>query len=98
MPAAQAGVLHYLIASDVAAAEPLLRKAADGQGEAAALALCALGDMLEDRLETREAEAAWSRAVRAAPQTPFAEYAANRLLEIQGDSREVDDAILALEG
>ncbi|MFL5362735.1 MAG: hypothetical protein ACJ78U_17370 [Myxococcales bacterium] len=98
MPAAQAGVLHYLIASDVAAAEPLLRKAADGQGEAAALALCALGDILEDRLETREAEAAWSRAVRAAPHTPFAEYAANRLLEIQGDSREVDDAILALEG
>jgi tetratricopeptide (TPR) repeat protein len=98
MPAAQAGLLHYLIGSDVAAAEPLLRKAAEGQGEAAALALCALGDILEDRLETREAGGAWSRAILAAPHTPFAEYAANRLLEIQGDSREVDDAILALAG
>jgi len=98
MQAAQAGLLQYLVASDVAAAEPLLRKAAaDGRGEAAALALCGLGDILEDRLDTLEARTAWTRALLAAPESPFAEYAAGRLLEVQGDSRELDDRILALE-
>jgi tetratricopeptide (TPR) repeat protein len=98
MQAARAGLLHYLISSDVAAAEPLLRKAAaEGQGESAALALCGLGDILEDRLDTLEAQAAWTRALLAAPGSPLAEYAANRLLEVQGDSRELDDRILALE-
>jgi len=98
MQAVHAGLLHYLVGSDVAAAEPLLRRAAmEGRGEPAALALCALGDILEDRLDTLEAQSAWTRALLAAPESPFAEYAANRLLEVQGDSRELDDRILAME-
>jgi len=99
MQATQAGLLQYLVACDVAAAEALLQKAAtDGRGEAAALALCGLGDILEDRLDTLEARTAWTRALFAAPGSPYAEYAAGRLLEVQGDSRELDDRILALEG
>src|SRR5205823_8887261 len=71
--------------------------AADGQGEVAALALCGLGDILEDRLDSLEAQSVWSRALLAAPEAPLAESAANRCLEVQGDSRELDDRILSLE-
>src|SRR5207237_898147 len=51
-------------------------------------------EILEDRLETQAAVRAWVDAVRAAPTDPLAELAASRLLDVQGDSRAVDDAIV----
>ena len=95
MAAARAGWLRYLVASDAPAAETRLRAAAGGgDTQARALALCGLAEILEDRLETQAATRAWIDALRAAPGDPIAELAASRLLDVQGDSRAVDDAIV----
>ena len=93
--AARAGWLRYLVASDAPGAEQRLRAAArDGKDRARALALCGLAEILEDRLDTQPAVRAWIDALRAAPSDPVAELAASRLLDVQGDSRAVDDAIV----
>jgi len=95
MAAARAGWLRYLVASDAPGAEERLRAAArDGRDRARALALCGLAEILEDRLDTQPAVQAWIAALRAAPSDPVAELAASRLLDVQGDSRAVDDAIV----
>ena len=95
MAATRAGWLRYLIASDAPAAEERLRAAArDGKDRARALALCGLGEILENRLDSQPAVQAWIDALRAAPGDPLAELAASRLLDLQGDSRAVDDAIV----
>ncbi len=95
MAAARAGWLRYLVASDAPGAEERLRAAArDGKDRARALALCGLAEILEDRLDTQPAVRAWIDALRAAPSDPVAELAASRLLDVQGDSRAVDDAIV----
>ena len=95
MTAARAGWLRYLVASDAPAAETRLRAAAQsGDQRARALALCGLAEILEDRLDTQAAVRAWVDALRAAPTDPLAELAASRLLDVQGDSRTVDDAIV----
>ncbi|MFL5310860.1 MAG: DUF3857 domain-containing protein [Myxococcales bacterium] len=95
MAAAGAGWLRYLVGSDPLAAEARLRSAAaDGDQRARALALCGLAEILEDRLETQAAARAWIDALRAAPADPLAELAASRLLDVQGDSRAVDDAVI----
>ena len=92
---ARAGWLRYLIASDAAGAEQRLRGAAqEARGSARALALCGIAEILEDRLETGAAVGAWIDAVREAPGDPIAELASSRLLDVQGDSSAVDDAIV----
>jgi len=95
MAAARAGWLRYLIASDAPGAEERLRAAArEGKDRARGLALCGLGEILENRLDSLPAVQAWIDALRAAPGDPLAELAASRLLDLQGDSRAVDDAIV----
>jgi cellulose synthase operon protein C len=95
LAAARAGWLRYLVASDAPGAEARLRTAArDGKERARALALCGQAEILEDRLESEPAVRAWIDALRAAPADPLAELAASRLLDVQGDSRAVDDAIV----
>jgi len=95
LAAARAGWLRYLVASDAPGAEERLRAAArDGKDSARALALCGLAEILEDRLDTLPAVQAWIAALRAAPSDPLAELAASRLLDVQGDSRAVDDAMM----
>jgi len=95
MAAARAGWLRYLVASDAPAAEARLRAAArSGDQRARALALCGIAEILEDRLDTLPAVRAWIDAVHAAPGDALAELAASRLLDVQGDSRVVDDAIV----
>ena len=95
MAAARSGWLRYLVASDAAGAEERLRGAArDGKDRARALALSGMAEILEDRLESQAAVQAWIDALRTAPGDPIAELAASRLLDVQGDSRAVDDAIV----
>ena len=86
---ARAGWLRYLVASDPAGAGKLL----DGSRDP--LALDALGEILEDRLDSTAAARAWADALGAAPRSPAAELAAIRLLDAQGDSRAVDDLVIA---
>ena len=89
----RAGWLRYLVASDPAGAEKLLAASRDP------LALDALGEIREDRLDSEGAARAWADALAAAPKTPLAELAAIRLLDAQGDSRAVDDLVVkAAEG
>ena len=89
----RAGWLRYLVASDPAGAEKLLNGSRDP------LALAALGEIREDRLDSTGAANAWADALAAAPRSPAAEFAAIRLLDAQGDSRAVDDLVVkAAEG
>ena len=94
--AVRAGWLRYLVASEAPQAEQRLRNAAAAtSGATRALALSGVAEMLEDRLDTEAAVRTWIEALRAAPQDPIAELAALRLLDVQGDSIRVDDAIIA---
>ncbi len=90
---ARAGWLRYLVASDPLGAEKLVSDSREP------LALDALGEIREDRLDTLGAARAWADALAAAPRSPAAELAAIRLLDAQGDSRAVDDLVIkAAEG
>jgi cellulose synthase operon protein C len=53
--------------------------------------------VLEDRLDAPAAARAWAEAIATQPRDPLVELAAQRLLEVEGDSAEVDDAILDAE-
>ena len=59
-----------------------------------AASLCAIGEIREDRLDTLGAAQAWARAVEVEPLGPWAELAAIRLLDAQGDSRAIDDVVV----
>jgi hypothetical protein len=93
---ARAGWLRYLIASDSAGASKTLTEAAgSSQGHERALALCGLGELAEDRADALAAAKAWIEALQAAPTDPIVELAAARLLDVEGESPEVDEAISA---
>jgi len=93
--AVRAGWLRYLVGSDSARAEEELRRAAQrASGAGRAFALCGVAEILEDRLDSPSAARTWIEALRAAPHDPAAELAAMRLLDVQGDSTRVDDAII----
>ncbi|HEX9577274.1 MAG TPA: hypothetical protein VF993_05940, partial [Myxococcales bacterium] len=87
---ARAGWYRYLIASDPRRAEQHFL--ADGKS---ALALAGLAELAEDRTDTLAAVRLWIRALQPGP---IAELAALRLLDVEGDSPAVDDAILAAAG
>ena len=56
--------------------------------------LCALGELREDKLDTLAAAQAWAHAIEVEPRSPWAELAAIRLLDAQGDSRAIDDVVV----
>jgi tetratricopeptide (TPR) repeat protein len=85
---ARAGWYRYLIASDPRGAERHFL--ADGKSP---LALAGLAELAEDRTDTLAAARLWIRALQAEPLSPIAEVACVRLLDVEGDSPEVDDAI-----
>ena len=84
---ARAGWLRYLIGSDPRGAS---RTFADDKS---ALALCGLAEIAEDRTDSLQATKLWIAAIQAAPTDAIAELAAVRLLDIEGEMPEVDDAI-----
>ncbi len=94
---ARAGWLEYLLASNPEAArlrfETVLAAAAAAP-ESRALALAGRAEILEDRLQMLAAARDHAEIVRIAPGSPLAELAAERLLEAEGDSRDLDQVIL----
>ncbi len=92
---ARAGWLRYLVASDPRGAARWLSDAAIAGAPAdRALALCGLGELAEDRTDSLEAAKAFIAALQLAPLEPIIELAAARLLDLEGESPEVDAAIL----
>ena len=99
---ARAGWLEHLISSSPEAARLRFERAlanpaaAPGSAEASAraLALAGLGELAEDRLDIRAAAGAFLAALAAAPRAPIGELAAQRLLDLEGDSPAVDDLVL----
>ena len=93
---AQRGWLRYLISSDAAGAEKLFAQAErSSDAHERALALCGLGELRDDRLDTKGAAEAWQRVLLAAPRDPLAELAALRLLDVEGDSGVIDEIVFA---
>ena len=91
---ARAGWLRYLIASDADGAAALLEQAAaEGPAGQRALALDGLGEIAEDRTDSNEAVRRWVQALQVAPRDPAAELAAVRLLDLEGETPAIDDAI-----
>ncbi|MFN2549686.1 MAG: hypothetical protein ABR567_19865 [Myxococcales bacterium] len=84
---ARAGWLRYLIASDPRGATRWL------EGDRSTLALCGLAEIAEDRTDSLQATKLWIQAIETAPTDPIAELAGVRLLDIEGETPEVDDAI-----
>jgi len=93
------GWLDYLVTSDPEAARKKFDEALAmkplAPAEERALALLGEAEIDEDRLQFGEAGRAYFEALQSAPQSPLAELAADRLLEAEGDSRAIDDQILA---
>jgi hypothetical protein len=85
--AARAGWYRYLIASDPRGAERWFSQ------DPSALALCGLAEIAEDRTDSLQATKLWLQALAKAPAEPTAELAAVRLLDIEGESPAIDDAI-----
>jgi hypothetical protein len=91
---ARAGWLRYLIASDPrGAAQELEGAARSGSPGQRALALAALGEIAEDRTDSSAATRYFIEALQAAPADPLAEFAALRLLDLEGESPTIDAAI-----
>ena len=91
---ARAGWLRYLVASDPRGAARWLSDAAIAGAPAdRALALCGLAELAEDRTDSLDAAKAWIAALQLAPEEPIVELAAARLLDLEGESPEVDAAI-----
>ncbi|MBS2022507.1 MAG: hypothetical protein JST92_08865, partial [Deltaproteobacteria bacterium] len=93
---ARAGWLIYLIESDPKAALERFSLAEAQKGatpEALQMARCGRGEILEDRLDATGAAKAWRDAVAADPKSPWAELAAMRLLDVEGDSEDVDEVV-----
>ncbi|MGZ6125169.1 MAG: hypothetical protein ACXWLR_09425, partial [Myxococcales bacterium] len=91
---ARAGWLRYLIASDPRGATPRLEAASrSGPAGQRALALAGLGEIAEDRTDSAAATRYFIEALQAAPTDPLAEFAALRLLDLEGESPQIDAAI-----
>jgi hypothetical protein len=91
---ARAGWLRYLTASDASGALRELELAArSGTPAQRALALAGLGEIAEDRTDSLGATRSFVAALQTAPTDPVAELAAVRLLDLEGDSPQVDDLI-----
>src|SRR6267378_8365285 len=91
---ARAGWLRYLIASDPRGASLKLSAAAQaGPPAQRALALAGLGEIAEDRTDSMTAARHFVAALQAAPQDPIAELAAVRLLDLEGESPQIDELI-----
>jgi len=91
---ARAGWLRYLIASDPRGASLKLSAAAQaGSPAERALALAGLGEIAEDRTDSMTAARHFIAALQAAPLDPIAELAALRLLDLEGESPQVDELI-----
>ncbi|HEY2027749.1 MAG TPA: hypothetical protein VGH20_00955 [Myxococcales bacterium] len=91
----RAGLLRYLVASDPRGAALHLNAAVQSNDpRQRALALCALGDIAEDFTDSVAATKDFALALKLAPEGPFAELAAVRLLDEEGESPAVDDLIV----
>src|SRR5438270_726495 len=91
---ARAGWLRYLIASDPKGAVPKLEAAArSGTPADRALALAGLGEIAEDRTDSSAAARHFIAALQTAPTDPIAELAALRLLDLEGESPQIDELI-----
>ncbi len=99
---AHAGWLRYLVASDLPGAQQLFEQALVVTARAAqrtsvaddrALALAGLAEVAEDRLDTLGAARAWAEILRLVPESPLAELAGARLLDVEGDSLSVDEVV-----
>jgi len=92
--ASSAGWFRYLIASDSRGAfDELTLAAQSGPAPQRALAYAGLGEIAEDRTDSLTATGSSSRLLQAAPTDPIAELAALRLLDLEGESPQVDDLI-----
>ena len=92
---ARAGWLRYLIASDARGAAVKLEAAAkEGPVAQRALAIAGLGEIAEDRTDSGEAVRRWLQVLQLAPRDPAAELAALRLLDLEGETPAIDDAIV----
>jgi tetratricopeptide (TPR) repeat protein len=91
---ARAGWLRYLIASDPKGASAALERASGSGGPAErALALAGLGEIAEDRTDSASAAGLFIQALQTAPADAVAELAALRLLDLEGESPEIDARI-----
>ena len=91
---ARAGWFRYLIASDSRGAfDELTLAAQSGPAPQRALAYAGLGEIAEDRTDSLTATRQFIAALQAAPTDPIAELAALRLLDLEGESPQVDDLI-----
>ena len=96
---ARAGWLRYLIASDPRGASLMLSAAAQaGPPAQRALALAGLGEIAEDRTDSMTAARHFVAALQAAPTDPIGEIAAVRLLDLEGESPQIDELIHAAAG
>jgi len=93
---ARAGWLRYLIASDPRGAAARLTAAAQSAAPSQrALALAGLGEIAEDRTDSLAATRQFIAALQAAPTDPVAELATVRLLDLEGESPQLDELISA---
>jgi hypothetical protein len=105
---ARLGWLRWLVGSDPAAAAEAFSRArqltgpgGDAGGAAGggvpglALALAGDGELLDERLDGLGAAQAFLAALRADRSGPIGEFAAHRLLELEGESAAIDDQVLA---
>jgi tetratricopeptide (TPR) repeat protein len=96
---ARAGWLRYLIASDPKGAVLKLEAAArSGMPADRALALAGLGEIAEDRTDSSAAARHFIAALQTAPTDPIAELAALRLLDLEGESPQIDELIAGAAG
>src|SRR5882724_1484581 len=87
---------RYLIASDPRGASLKLSGAAQaGPPAQRALALAGLGEIAEDRTDSMTAARHFIAAFQVAPLDPIAELAAVRLLDLEGESPQIDELIEA---
>ena len=96
---AQAGWLEHLTGATPAPAQARFEKALSlvfaarpADDDARALALDGLAELAEDRLETLAAAKLYAQAVQT--HSPFGELAAQRLLDLEGESPAIDDVVL----
>ena len=93
---ARAGWLRYLVASDPKGASLELEKASSSGAPAErALALAGLAEIAEDRTDSAAATDRFIEVVRTAPGDAIAELAEVRLLDLEGESPEIDARIAA---
>ena len=96
---AQAGWLEHLTGATPAPAQARFEKSLSlasptrpADDDAWALALDGLAELSEDRLDTLAAAKLYAQAVQT--HSPFGELAAQRLLDLEGESPAIDDVVL----